>query len=254
MRLKAKIPWYLYTSIVAAITDSWQHLLRTPNLIDDHQTPRETLKGYSKVSQWVYKDMIHNNEVLYRCVKMWTQKLGTTENISDWLVHFCQIYVHTTVIKLRNFQYRLLHNKIFCRDILKHWGKVDSNMCNLCGREKQSILHLMYYCTEVQAIWNRVRAKCRLKKIPVEFSPQNVIFNTIHDKTNHIVNTIVLIIKQYVYRCICMDRKVEYAQVLYKIQLYYRIEHENASFLTSYKKIEAKWSPVLQIFDLCFGA
>ena len=49
-------------------------------------------------------------------------------------------------VKLRNFQYRLLLNKIFVNDTLCKWKIKANDTCEICNRDKQTIVHLLTHC------------------------------------------------------------------------------------------------------------
>ena len=150
-------------------------------------------------------------------------------------------------MKLRDFQYQLLHNKSFCNDVLVHWHKVESNICNLCHLKKQTIMHLLWECAAVRPIWNYVRAKLHRAGLVCNFSYENILFNTVSSERCHVINLIVLIGKQYFFRCKCLDQKPTKKEFMYEIGTHYKMEIYNSmkeisSNLT--RKVRKKWSPV----------
>ena len=127
------------------------------------------------------------------------------------------------------------------------------NLCNLCSIEKQTIQHLMFECMLVRSLWMFIQAKFKLLQIPCTFCLENIMFNTIHQDKNHVTNLIVLIYKQYSFRCKCSDTKPNKKELLCEIQLNYRINLYNTSKEShgdAIQKIRKKWSPVADMFDL----
>ena len=145
--------------------------------------------------------MVHDDAALRKVGQTWNMKLAVREDVNDVSRLFKSIYICTDITKFRDFQFRLLHNKIFCNDILFHWRKVNSNICNFCEVHKQMILHLLYNCSAIRPIWDRLHTELKKAKIVFSITEEMVIFNRGHAVSNHIVNFIMLITKQYFYRC-----------------------------------------------------
>ena len=200
------------------------------------------------MSQWVYKDMNKSGVALRKVASVWTKKLNVIHTPTSCAEHFKAIRLITTVVKLRSFQYRLLHNKIFCNDILVHWGKSNNNVCNLCGLSKQTILHLMYDCPKVRPIWSKLQALMRKHKVECEFSLDKIIFNEVHENRTHVTNTIALIVKQFIFRHKCTGEQFKFEDVVREIKTYYYIELYNARIVDKVKGIYKRWSPVYKIF------
>ena len=145
------ITWYMYMSLIAAIPQYWKFCLSTQDLAGEMTTKEESIRGLSKISSWVYRDKNSDLSALRKTASIWNRKLAAAQpgDLPHFVKHFKTVKLFSGVTKLRDFQYRLLHNKIFCNDVLVHWHKVDSNICNLCGKHKQTIVHLMVECPEV---------------------------------------------------------------------------------------------------------
>ena len=164
---------------------------------------------------------------------------------------FTNINRTTSVVKLRDFQYRLLHNRIFCNDKLVYWGKVHSNICDFCD-VRQDIMHLMYHCGTVRTVWNQIQALFRREKLDCMINLHNIMFNRVHKDVKHITNTIVLIVKQFIYRCKCQKVKPTFAEVKAEITLNYLVEIHNSHRSKNYnvERVTLKWSPVLSCFNI----
>ena len=67
---------------------------------------------------------------------------------------FTRIYRITDIVKLRNFQYRLMLNKIFTNDILCKWNITATSVCDMCDSgDVQGIHHLLMTCDYAQKVW-----------------------------------------------------------------------------------------------------
>ena len=138
----------------------------------------------------------------------------------------------TVIAKYRSFQYRTLMGAIITNIDLQRWGIRENNMCSLCGCEPESTRHLMYECTEVQILWQKVSVIAQNWGAEIkELTYRAVILNRIAIQDNGIVNFLCLITKQYIYRQRCLAQKVsasELANIIYKqknIEKYYAVKN-----------------------------
>ena len=76
----------------------------------------------------------------------------TKENIHD--VYLLPFLV-TKETKLIAFQYKIIHNILPCRSSLFRAGLVDDDICSLCKLEKQTLLHMLYNCSESLHFWEK---------------------------------------------------------------------------------------------------
>ena len=56
----------------------------------------------------------------------------------------------------REFQYKLLHNIIFCNDKLYLFGLTQSNVCFFCRKKVETYRFIFFECCEGSRIWNEV--------------------------------------------------------------------------------------------------
>ena len=112
----------------------------------------------NKPSKFVYNFMSQNCPTRHMMVyaHRWYEKLDKIDSLDivQYINLFKNIYKTTRDVKLRNFQYRLLLNKVFTNDILYKWGKVNTNTCEICNdNSKQTTVHLLYECKQAQSLW-----------------------------------------------------------------------------------------------------
>ena len=97
---------------------------------------------------------------------------------------------------------------------------------------------------KIKPIWSCLQALFRKIKIETDFSVPNLIFNAVHNDVNHVANAIVLIGKQYVFRCKCKGENPTYGGLKTEIVLNYKIKIWNSYLNLNTTKIRRKWSPV----------
>ena len=60
------------------------------------------------------------------------------------------------IMVTRAFQFKLLHNIIFCNDKLYLFWLTESNVCSFCRKEVETYRLIFFKCSEGSRIWNEV--------------------------------------------------------------------------------------------------
>ena len=107
-----KVNWLEYQTVTKLVMKEFSFFLFTEGLLDPAISKYKAISTQTKVSRIMYKDMTNSDKY---------QMATITDNITDYYQHFLNPCGLTDVTKLHNFQFRLLHNKIFCNNILLHW-------------------------------------------------------------------------------------------------------------------------------------
>ena len=207
---------------------------------------KEGILKHEKITKIVYADLTSTDVTIRKVCYFWNEKLGTEYNVSQFRTFFKNIYRNTNIVKFRNFQYRLLHNKIFCNNILFHWKKVNSQTCNLCNKSKQDILHLLFHCQISKNVLTEVTNWLELHVKEINIMLENVILNKVHPNANNISNFVILVYKQFIFRCKCLNQVPKIQTFFSKLEMLHDIEYYNAVKQNLTNKHIKKWSPVFQ--------
>ena len=70
--------------------------------------------------------------------------------------------VHQREVKLKEFNFKMLHGILPCNLNLYRWRIRDSDQCDVCG-ETQNIEHLLYNCMYVKPIWKEFQSLFNVK-------------------------------------------------------------------------------------------
>ena len=76
-----------------------------------------------------------------------------------------------------------------------------------------------------------------------DFNTINICFNTVHPKPGHLINLIVLIVKQYIHRMRCLGSRLSYQDCITIVNNIHRYELYYAKQKNKLKKHYKKWSP-----------
>ena len=234
--------WLTYSSMITSVPEYWKTVMKTQAPVNDPYEDRLAIvRSTNKISSTVYHLMNQDDSVLSISATKWSNVLENFR-LDIHLKAFSNLYKLTNVVKLKNFQYRLLHSKIFCNNVLFHWGLKTTQRCDFCEFTKQDILHLLWGCQVTKNLWNKLFKSLAIGNL--KLTANNIIYNMVHPKSTHIVNLLVLITKFVIYQCKCDNTKPSYALVEKEINLYYNIEKYIANRKVKIAKFESKWNPV----------
>ena len=75
----------------------------------------------------------------------------------DWRSSYILAFLCTRESKLRTFQFKFLHRRIATNSYLFKIGITSDNLCSFCKEHPETMMHLFWECTFVQAFWNGIK-------------------------------------------------------------------------------------------------
>ena len=245
-KFRNAISWLEYRGIVDALPHYWYFALQTDGLLD----AKAHKWGTDLRSHKVYAKLTEDESALVSSGRKWHHILGEDFEYGWHASAFKELYLTTNITKLRNFQFRLLHNKIFCNNILYHWRKVESQACEWCTEAKQNVFHLLWKCPCSQEIWND--ASKFLGIAPNGITGPAVIYNKIHSNPRHVFNLVALVTKFGIFRAKCNNEKPHGPAILEELKEFELIEPHNAACSNNSNKHWNKWKPLIGSIDASF--
>ena len=79
----------------------------------------------------------------------------------EWNKAYRHLYTTTIYTKLREFQFKILHNILPVNQILYRWKLIDSQRCSYCFINEESISHLFCQCHRSVTLYVQIREWCR---------------------------------------------------------------------------------------------
>ena len=163
--------------------------------------------------------MIDQNPYSLYCYYIkWMDRLNVNTSYDEYLKFYCDLNSITKIVKLRNFQYRLLCDKILTNDRLYHWKIKESQECEWCAHHKQTIMHLLLECNVSKNVWSFVNNLFLNKR---KFTPSEIIFNNAGTVVKHLENFVILMTKYLIFQQKCLGTKLT-TPLLKKELLFYR--------------------------------
>ena len=114
----------------------------------------------------------------------------------------------TLSTKLNSFQYSLLCCVLTTKVHRHKWNNVILPYCSFCKETDETILHLFIQCKIVRKLWKGlIDWLYPFCYIQLDIDPFEILFNKYKDSFAILVNTILLITKQYIYTHKCKSER-----------------------------------------------
>lgn len=238
------IGWYQFCQLITVLT---RYQFKIINVHNQVLPKYQQLCKSGKISNIVYDYLIQDKNLLSGRLGRWTRKFHCNITIDQLFKVFNNITKITIATKLRNFQYQLLLGVTVTNRLLKLWGLVDSDLCTFCQREVEDDLHLFVLCDKIKFIWEGLKEYIRHNDkagiFPVtNWSPMNIIFSTVISKPANVINLLVTITKQYIYRCRCLKIPLSQNTLINEIEQVYKCELNLAIRKSRLRLHAIKWS------------
>ena len=201
---KYKLNFVEYQGVIAALPKEWRKYLVTDEC--ENNTCYDADINRHALTKHAYAHLPTRKSTSAPEVK-WLKNFEHYFIQEDVSKQFNNINAVSNNPKLRSFQYRLLHGALITNIHLQHWMNAVTSACSFCGEERETIQHLLYDCKYSQTIWHSISelATHYCSRV-LNFSYENVFFNSVCQMKTCVVNAICLISKQYLYRTRCLGQ------------------------------------------------
>ena len=107
-----------------------------------------------KKSKFFYLIQLEKNE---RCKmeSIYSREFGIQNTRENWKNIYRQKLKEINVVKLKEFNFKLLHNIVPCGKILSKWKERIQEKCDACN-ETETTKHMLFDCLRVNAIWKKI--------------------------------------------------------------------------------------------------
>ena len=171
----------------------------------------------------------------------------------NWPIIYLKPFVTTQEIKLRWFQYRILHRILTTNTFAYKLKLIDSEMCTFCNEKKESLEHLFWECNIVQNFWNNF-INWLLKSCNhihnLELSLEFVIFGCKDNtKTDNIFDLLLLLAKYFIYKCKVKNVQLNITHFKNEVKQRYMVEKHIHFSKNCLNKFFTKWSMYRSLFE-----
>ena len=128
----------------------------------------------------------------------WSEEF-TNEHF-NWKIIFKSPFLWAFSTKLRNFQYKYLMRIVATNKMLFKYNLANSNLCDFCSMEIETVNHLFWICIHTQTFWSKIKQCLSSKNINITLDLKNITFG-IQEKCRYklVLNFIILSAKYFIY-------------------------------------------------------
>lgn len=150
------------------------------------------------------------NHVLPSSQKKYREK-GLHIEKQNWRRYYLLPFKCTLDTSLQWLQFRILHRILATNSFLNKIGIVESNLCTFCKSDTETLQHLFYdcYCTKhflsTLCEWLLVKGNIHLSLSKLDF-----LFGIALNKTNKVLNWILLQAKKFIYNSRARGKKPDF--------------------------------------------
>ena len=125
-------------------------------------------------SRTIYDILIENKD-LTPPLQKWVNTIGNISE-NEWNSYITLIK-NILEVKLQEFQFKVNYHILVTKSFLLKIKKVDNDRCSFCNQESETIMHVLFLCNKVKAIWVALQNWLRIQaSIELELTAKNVLF------------------------------------------------------------------------------
>ena len=108
----------------------------------------------TKICKLVYRTMQQQKvEQPLNVFNKWRTYFNNELSMEDWLNSFEIIFSCTKFLDLYYFHFKMLHQILANNEALHKWGVIQSDLCNFCNEEIETIYHTYLECEVSKHFW-----------------------------------------------------------------------------------------------------
>ena len=152
------------------------------------------------VSKTIYKEL--RNRVITVPSAQEKYRSSFINDTLDWPEIYSLPHRVTSDTKMPEFQFKLLNKYLVTNVFLYKIGVVSSPVCSFCGKENESLEHILINCNYTKEFWAEVIKWLRSLKVNINnLNNKEIMLGMPNCEDELFVNHVLLIAKQYLYSC-----------------------------------------------------
>ena len=230
-------------STIKCIPDKWKSQAFNKKVVENFNTAQNTrIKNITTKIE--YKQLIEKIGVAPNSELYFKNKLNIEH--SEMREYYSIPFQATIYTKLRSFQFKINHNILYTKEKLHKIGIKSSPLCGFCNQHTETLFHLFVECGKIQNLWEKVKENLIEPYGLQNLTAENIILGIKRtDKTNNVVNHIILEVKFYIYMCSLNDILPCYNRLKNRLKITENIERAIASHHNKQKRHTFKWNHLL---------
>ena len=238
-----------YYSLLSAIPSNWKQVIKSVKIktpTHQHTSLAKLMNTQNPCKSMTQKfiESMDANKVSCKTFMGWQDTFGEISP-EEWQTIFELPYRVTLEVRVRNFQYKLLHRIVYFNDKLYRWGKVPSQKCDHCDN-LDGILHRFMDCQFSKDFWSLFTVWIfDTFKISLSLVFKEIIFGIDPANPKPIIEHLLLLAKYHIYKHFLGKRKPFFPLFLDEVKYCQNIEQRIAIQNGTLSKYENKWKELI---------
>lgn len=240
-----------FYSLMHCINHEWK-CINITNMENNGRVKKfiDQIRMSTKVCKYIYSDMIQNVKYVSKNEEKWAVQ-GINIEADEWKCIYKMPFKVTMECKLQSFQYQIAKRSLVTNKSLYLWKIKESDVCQFCKRNVETIEHLFFDCNTVQKFWSDI-----INWLPTEInlrnfvSRKNVLLGNTEYECNQLLNHLCILIKRYIYVSKCLEKQLDITGCVRLIKNCYIVEKNIAVANDNMKGFDCKWNKMHPIIEI----
>ena len=244
-----KVNFVDFYNLMHCLEHNWKYQVDIENLGNGKVMECiEKITNVEKVCKYVYSLMASEETIVNSNENKW-RKLGFIIEQDEWNTYYNLPYMATIESKLRSFQYHILKRSLITNTFLYMCNIIDSNLCEFCKSEPETLEHLFFDCTVVKQFWKDILAHMP-NDIPLRnyWCKKNVLLGVLNIGKANVLNHVFLLIKRFIYIKRCLKTPLSVKAFIKFMQEHYNLEEIIALQKDKISQHDQKWKHISTMF------
>ena len=235
-----------YARLIRSIPTTWEALRHEWHLTDIKpwcQPFCQVLLCDTKTTQLIKKVFKESNNYQPTAIASWQREITIPTSPTFWdkifILPFRVGFDHWS----KMFQYKILHRILPTNSKLFQYNIKDSELCDFCLIDRESILHIFCECDIATSIWDSVVEWYNSFGYNLDYlSDAQIVFGD--PSFDPIFNRIILITKIEIFNSKSKNRRVLLGAIIQRLKYQFQIEKFIATKNGRLKTFRVFWSPI----------
>ena len=200
---KIKMNFLEFLSILNPLSKSHKEVIIKGQTTSNDRT-KNLLSGIykqEKVCSHIYKQILNTYTEKAQCKHKWVETLNKEITELDWKRIFTLINSITQDVQLRMFQFKIVHRILPTNSSLFMYNIRENPYCDDCPNTIETSVHLFKTCPKVSNLWNDLASYLYPQVDLFPYVNTENIMLGIYEHTKCLQNTIILLVKRYIFIC-----------------------------------------------------
>ena len=198
-----EMPFLEFYGIVNSIPKQWKRMLGE-YIGPTYEELWNITIGCNRPVKIFYKQIFQEENTLLRYAYKWQENIDSDMDPDHLVKSIEKSWKMTNIPKLRSFHYRIVTNTLVTNTKLFYYKMRPDKMCSFCGKVEETKSHLFIHCEMIETLLSYIKSLVVIDNC--NFAERNILLSEVHADPKHLINTVCLLYKYYVYVQQCLKK------------------------------------------------